>query len=53
MGSEVRLSVVEKCERLQVMSSPVCAAPESLPGDEMVVVVGGGWSSDRSERFGL
>ena len=35
MGSEVRLSVVEKCERLQVMSSPVCAAPESLPGDEM------------------
>ena len=39
MGSslkcEVRLSVVENCKRLQVMSSPVCADPQSLPGDEM------------------
>ena len=33
-----RLSVVEKQKRLQVMSSPVCADPESLPQD------GPGWS---------
>ena len=33
-----RLSVVEKQKRLQVMSSPVCADPESLPRD------GPGWS---------
>ena len=41
-----RLSVVEKQKRLQVMSSPVCADPESLPRD------GPGWASDVGERFG-
>ena len=62
----VRLSVVEKQKRLQVMSSPVCADPESLPRDgpgwSGMVRDGSGWSgmvrdcpgwaSDVGERFG-
>ena len=52
----VRLSVVEKQKRLQVMSSPVCADPESLPQDgpgwSGMVRDGPGWASDVGERFG-
>ena len=51
-----RLSVVEKQKRLQVMSSPVCADPESLPRDgpgwSTMVRDGPGWASDVGERFG-